>query len=563
MADLKMLAIDLGASSGRGIVGSFDGEKITLRENHRFSNDPVFVNGRFTWDILRIFFEIKNSITKTVIDGDDVSSMGIDTWGVDYGLLDRNGRLMANPTHYRDTRTVGISDYVSRFVSAEEIYKVTGIQAIDFNTLNQLAAEGRDDPDMLARAEQMLFIPDLLNYFLTGKRATEYTIASTGMLLDAAKRDFAFELTDKLGIRRSLFAPIVQPGTDLGELLPQISGEVGKNRIHVRTVASHDTASAVIAVPAQGEDFIYISSGTWSLMGMELPQPLINDATRAANFTNEGGALGTIRFLKNIMGLWIIQESRRQWKREGKDYSFAQMEAWAKEATPFRSLINPDDASFNTPGNMPEKIRDFCRRTNQPVPETVGEVVRCIYESLALKYRYTVETIQELRGKKATVINVVGGGTKDRFLSQMTADACGLDVTAGPEEATAIGNLMAQAMAAGEIASLSEARQVVANSFELKRSSDTLPEAFCNPPVGRVAGRLLPVRDSRFTGIPDVFLLVFQGSADSGNAFPVQSAFSAVADGNSVPDLCVARLCQHFLGAKIVEFAKKERDCEL
>ena len=561
MADLKMLAIDLGASSGRGIVGSFDGEKITLRENHRFSNDPVFVNGRFTWDILRIFFEIKNSITKTVIDGDDVSSMGIDTWGVDYGLLDRNGRLMANPTHYRDTRTVGISDYVSRFVSAEEIYKVTGIQAIDFNTLNQLAAEGRDDPDMLARAEQMLFIPDLLNYFLTGKRATEYTIASTGMLLDAAKRDFAFELTDKLGIRRSLFAPIVQPGTDLGELLPQISGEVGKNRIHVRTVASHDTASAVIAVPAQGEDFIYISSGTWSLMGMELPQPLINDATRAANFTNEGGALGTIRFLKNIMGLWIIQESRRQWKREGKDYSFAQMEAWAKEATPFRSLINPDDASFNTPGNMPEKIRDFCRRTNQPVPETVGEVVRCIYESLALKYRYTVETIQELRGKKATVINVVGGGTKDRFLSQMTADACGLDVTAGPEEATAIGNLMAQAMAAGEIASLSEARQVVANSFE--RSSDTLPEAFCNPPVGRVAGRLLPVRDSRFTGIPDVFLLVFQGSADSGNAFPVQSAFSAVADGNSVPDLCVARLCQHFLGAKIVEFAKKERDCEL
>ena len=305
------------------------------------------------------------------------------------------------------------------------------------------------------------------------------------MLLDAAKRDFAFDLTDKLGIRRSLFAPIVQPGTDLGELLPQISGEVGKNRIHVRTVASHDTASAVIAVPAQGEDFIYISSGTWSLMGMELPQPLINDATRAANFTNEGGALGTIRFLKNIMGLWIIQESRRQWKREGKDYSFAQMEAWAKEATPFRSLINPDDASFNTPGNMPETIRDFCRRTNQPVPETVGEVVRCIYESLALKYRYTVETIQELRGKKATVINVVGGGTKDRFLSQMTADACGLDVTAGPEEATAIGNLMAQAMAAGEIASLSEARQVVANSFELKHYAPTTERGAWDEAFGR------------------------------------------------------------------------------
>ncbi|MGN1446030.1 MAG: rhamnulokinase [Eubacteriales bacterium] len=477
MADLKMLAIDLGASSGRGIVGSFDGKKITLRENHRFSNDPVFVNGRFTWDILRIFFEIKNSITKTVIEGDDVSSVGIDTWGVDYGLLDKNGRLMANPTHYRDTRTVGITDYVKQFVSPEEIYRVTGIQAIDFNTLNQLAAEGRDDPDMLARAEKLLFIPDLLNYFLTGKMATEYTIASTGMLLDAGRRDFAFDLTDKLGIRRSLFAPIVQPGTDLGTLLPQINEEVGKNRIHVYTVASHDTASAVIAVPAKQDDFIYISSGTWSLMGQELSQPLINEATCTANFTNEGGALGTIRFLKNIMGLWIIQESRRQWKREGKEYSFAQMEAWAKEATPFQSLINPDDASFNTPGNMPEKIRAFCKKTGQHVPESVGEVVRCIYESLALKYRYTVEGIQSLRGKKATAINVVGGGTKDKFLSQMTADACGLPVCAGPEEATAIGNLMMQIMAAGEIHTLAEARQIVADSFELKYYQPTADRA--------------------------------------------------------------------------------------
>ena len=479
-----VLALDFGASSGRAMLAGFDGSRITLQEVHRFANEPVSKDGRLYWNVPQLMEELEQGLQAGYAIA-PYESIAIDTWGVDYGLLDRNGRLMANPTHYRDTRTVGISDYVSRFVSAEEIYKVTGIQAIDFNTLNQLAAEGRDDPDMLARAEQMLFIPDLLNYFLTGKRATEYTIASTGMLLDAAKRDFAFELTDKLGIRRSLFAPIVQPGTDLGELLPQISGEVGKNRIHVRTVASHDTASAVIAVPAQGEDFIYISSGTWSLMGMELPQPLINDATRAANFTNEGGALGTIRFLKNIMGLWIIQESRRQWKREGKDYSFAQMEAWAKEATPFRSLINPDDASFNTPGNMPEKIRDFCRRTNQPVPETVGEVVRCIYESLALKYRYTVETIQELRGKKATVINVVGGGTKDRFLSQMTADACGLDVTAGPEEATAIGNLMAQAMAAGEIASLSEARQVVANSFELKHYAPTTERGAWDEAFGR------------------------------------------------------------------------------
>lgn len=490
MADLKMLAIDLGASSGRGIVGTFDGKKLILRENHRFSNDPMFVNGRFTWDILRIYFEIKNSITKTVIDGDNVTSMGIDTWGVDYGLIDKNGRLMANPYHYRDTRTVNITDYTSTMVSPEEVYRVTGIQASDFNTINQLAAEKRADAEILDRAERMLFIPDLLNYFLTGKMATEYTIASTGMLLDAAKRDFAFELTDKLGIKRSLFSPIVQPGHNHGPLLPSITDEVGKNNINVYTVASHDTASAVMAVPSQAEDFIYISSGTWSLMGMELPQPLINDASRAANFANEGGINGTIRFLKNIMGLWIIQESRRQWKREGKDYSFAQMEAWAKEAKPFQSLINPDYAAFNTPGNMPEKIREFCRMTGQHVPETVGEVVRCIYESLALKYRYTVENIQNVRGKKATMINVVGGGTKDHFLSQMTADACGLEVSAGPEEATSIGNLLAQMMAVGAIANLSEAREVVANSFEVKHYTPCADRSAWDEAFGRFCNLL-------------------------------------------------------------------------
>lgn len=468
MAELKMLAIDLGASSGRGIVGSFDGEKLTLRENHRFSNDPMYVNGRFTWDILRIYFEIKNSITKTVIDGDDIASMGIDTWGVDYGMVDKNGRLMANPIHYRDTRTENVTDYVKNFVSPEEIYNITGIQAIDFNTLNQLAVEKRDNAEGFDRADKVLFIPDLLNYFLTGKMATEYTIASTGMILDANTRRISAELIAKLGIPESKFAPMVEPGTNLGALLPSITDEVGKNRIQVYTTASHDTASAVIAVPATDKDFIYISSGTWSLMGAELNAPLINDATRAANLTNEGGAMGTIRFLKNIMGLWIIQESRRQWKREGKDYSFAQMEAWAKECTPFRSLINVDYKTFNTPGNMPEKIREYCRMTGQPVPESVGEIVRCIYESLALKYRYTVDTIGTLRGKPATMINVVGGGTKDKFLSQMTADACGIPVCAGPEEATAIGNLVMQAIAQGEIKDLAQAREVVANSFEMK-----------------------------------------------------------------------------------------------
>ena len=468
MAELKMLAIDLGASSGRGIVGAFDGKKITLRENHRFSNDPVYVNGVFQWDILRIFYEIKQSLTKTVIEGDNVTSVGIDTWGVDYGMIDKNGRLMANPTHYRDTRTDNVSEYVSKFVALDELFNTTGIANLNFNTINQLAVEKRDNKDALDRADKILLIPDLLNYFLTGKAVTEYTIASTGALLDANKRTFATEIIEKLGIPMSVFPEIVQPCNCLGALLPQISEEIGKNSIKVVNVASHDTASAVIAVPAKDDDFIYISSGTWSLMGTELKNPVISNEVRDVRITNEGGAMGTIRFLKNIMGLWIIQESRRQWKREGKDYSFAQMEAWAKEATPFRSLIDPDDQSFATPGNMPEKIREFCRKTSQPVPESVGEVVRCIYESLALKYRNTVENIERIQGKKAKKINVVGGGTKDKFLSQMTADACNLPVCAGPEEATAIGNLMMQVMAAGEISTLAEAREIVANSFELK-----------------------------------------------------------------------------------------------
>lgn len=469
MAERKMLAIDLGASSGRGIVGAFDGEKIVLRENHRFSNDPVNVGGRLYWDILRIFFEIRQSISKTVLDGDAVSSVGIDTWGVDYALLDRKGRMLSNPVHYRDTRTDGVPEQVGRIVPDAELYGATGIQTLNFNTVYQLFREGQEDPERMEQADRMLNIPDLLNYFLTGVAANEYTILSTGALLDAAKRDYAWALMDRLGIPRRLFGPIVQPGTVLGGLLPQVQQETGKTDAKVLTVASHDTASAVLAVPVREKDFIYISSGTWSLMGTELAQPLINDRSRALNFTNEGGAAGTVRFLKNIMGLWIIQESRRQWKREGQEYSFAQMEAWAKESAPFRSLIDVDDPSFSAPGNMPERIRNFCRRSGQPVPETVGEVVRCIYESLALKYRLIADRIQELMGRRATVIHVVGGGTKDRFLCQMTADACGLPVSAGPEEATAIGNLMMQAISAGEVSGLAQAREVVSASFALRR----------------------------------------------------------------------------------------------
>ena len=485
MAELKMLAIDLGASSGRGIVGSFDGKKLSLRENHRFSNDPVSVNGRLHWDILRIFHEIKQSITKTVLDGDNVASIGIDTWGVDYALLDRQGRMLANPVHYRDTRTNGAPEKVNKIVPAEELYAIAGLQTMNFNTVFQLFIDQEENPEAWKLADRMLNIPDLLNYFLTGVMANEYTILSTGALLDAQKRTYATELLHRLNIPTSLFGNIVQPGTVLGGLLPQVLSETGKTDAKVMTVASHDTASAVLAVPTQEDDFIYISSGTWSLMGTELNKPLITPQSRAANFTNEGGAANTIRFLKNIMGLWIIQESRRQWKREGKDYSFAQMETWAKEAPAFRSLIDVDHPSFSTPGNMPEKIRDFCRQTNQPVPETVGEVVRCIYESLALKYRFVAEKTQEMMGKKAKVIHVVGGGTKDGFLSQMTADACGIPVSAGPEEATAIGNLMMQAIAAGEVANVKQAREIIAASFDLKHYTPTADRVVWDEAYGK------------------------------------------------------------------------------
>ena len=477
-----MLAIDLGASSGRGIVGAFDGQKLSLKENHRFSNDPVILNGRMYWDVLRIFHEIKQSIAKTVLDGDAIRSIGIDTWGVDYALLDANGKMLSNPYHYRDARTEGIVSYVGRFFAPSELYSKTGIQCMNFNTVFQLVADLRDDPKMMENASRMLNIPDLLNYFLTGNMANEYTILSTGALLDAQARDYAKDVIAKAGIPQRLFGDIAVPGTSMGKLLGQVQSEVGKTDAEVLTVASHDTASAVIAVPTQEKEFLFISSGTWSLMGTELDAPKINSETERYNFTNEGGVNNTIRFLKNIMGLWLIQESRRQWKREGKEYSFAELEALAKEARPFQCFIDPDDASFVAPGDLPTRVRQFCYKTGQYVPETVGEIMRCIYESLAMKYRYTAETIGKLTGIRPRVIHVVGGGTKDGFLSQMTADACGLPVCAGPEEATAIGNLLVQLMAAGEAKDLFDARAIVAASFAPKhytpKDTDEWDEAY-------------------------------------------------------------------------------------
>lgn len=468
MKNKQILAVDFGASSGRGMLCSYDGAKISLREIHRFSNDPVMMPGGFFWDAPRLLHEIKAAILAASHEGGAVS-MGIDTWGVDYGYLDKSGVLLSNPYHYRDKRTDDIQPYVfSNFATKKEIYAKTGIQSLNFNTLYQLTADMRDRPWIVENAECLLHMPDLFDYMLTGEKTSEYTIASTGTLLDANKRDYCLDLIEKCGIPTRIFKPIVQPGTKCGVLLPSIEEETGNTGLTVMKVASHDTASAVLSVPAMKKDFLYISSGTWSLMGTETDTPVLTELSEKYDFTNEGGVFGTIRLLKNIMGLWLEQESRRQWKREGKSYTFDELTELAKESEPLRSIINPDDAAFSPAGNLPERIREYCRKTNQPVPETPGQIVRCIFESLALRYRWTAEKLEELTGKKYEVINIVGGGTKEDMLSQFAADASGKTVYAGPVEATTLGNVAMQLITLGEISDMWEARRVIANSFEIK-----------------------------------------------------------------------------------------------
>ena len=470
MAKLKMLAIDLGASSGRGIIGEFNGEKLTLRENHRFSNDPVNVNGSFMWDMLRIFFEIKNSIRKCANSEDkDIKTIGIDTWGVDFGLLDKTGNLLENPYHYRDKRTENINVEAYKRIPKEKLYEITGLQYLPFNTIFQLLAASMQRPHIFDNAETLLMTPDLLNYFLTGIKKTEYTIASTSALLDAKKRTWAneSELFTPMAIPSNIFTDIVMPGNILGGLLPEVLEDVGDIKAQVVNVGAHDTASAIAAVPAKGDDFVYISSGTWSLMGTEMKAPIINAKSALYDFTNEGGVNNTIRVLRNVMGLWLEQESKRQWEREGEKISFDELSAMAQNSEPFKSLIDVDCAEFIAPGNIPERIQDFCKRTNQYVPQTKGEIVRCIFDSLALTYKRTLSRIDELKGTKTPYIHIVGGGTKEAILCQYTADACGVPVYAGPVEATAIGNIAVQMMSQGEIKNLQEARELIRNSFEV------------------------------------------------------------------------------------------------
>ena len=468
MSDIKqVLAFDFGASSGRAILGRFDGQRIELEEIHRFTNDPVRVGDTLYWDILRLFHEVKQGLVKTKSCG-PIDSLGIDTWGVDFGLIDAEGRLLENPVHYRDARTYGVMEQVFQIVPKDEIYRRTGIQFMHFNTIFQLYALKTRRPDLLARADRMILMPDLFLYLLTGARQSERTMASTGALLNAQTCEWDIDLVRRLGLPANILCPLVDAGTPVGRLSQQICDELGIQPIPAIAVASHDTGSAVVSVPAGGEDFVYISSGTWSLMGIESQKPLINDKTFAYNFTNEGGYGRTTRFLKNIMGLWLIQESRRQWIREGGNPSYADLEREALASQPFGSFIDPDEAILGAPGDMPGRIRELCRKTGQHVPATRGEVVRCIYESLALKYCVTKDQIEEISGKTFPTLHVVGGGTKDGLLSQFTANATGSEVIAGPIEGTALGNIAVQLMTTGAIGSLAEARQVIAASTDLK-----------------------------------------------------------------------------------------------
>ena len=463
----RVLAFDFGASSGRAIIGCFDGDKITLEEVHRFSNDPVSVGGTVYWDVLRLFYEIKQGIIKAKIAG-GFDSIGIDTWGVDFGLIDSEGKLMENPVHYRDARTVGLVDEAFKTMPKEQLYGITGIQFMELNTLFQLIALKKYRPWMLERADKMLFMPDLFGYMLTGKMCAEYSIASTSQLIDLDKKTWSKEILDAFGIKESVFAPLVQPGTVLGELSKEVCEECGVDPVPVISVCGHDTQSAITSVPCEDGDFAFLSSGTWSLFGTELDKPIVNETSMNINITNEGGFDGSTGFLKNIIGLWLIQESRRQWKREGKEYSYADLEKLALAAEPFKCFIDPDAPEFVPHGNIPERVREFCRKTGQYVPETVGEIMRCIYESLAMKYRLTFEKLRECTERDYPVIHVIGGGTKDGLLCQMTANSCDRTVKAGPIEATVMGNVAVQLMSDGSVKNIGQARKIVADSSELK-----------------------------------------------------------------------------------------------
>ena len=464
----NLLAFDLGASNGRAILGQLDGGKLHLRELHRFENNYIEMNGVFYWDLPYLFNQLKLGLLAfRQANVGELDCFGIDTWGVDYGLLDRNGHLLGNPRAYRYAVDAD-AEAVWKTVDFPTLFARTGIANNNFNTLYQLYRRKCEGDVALENAETLLLLPDLLGYFLTGEKKSEYTEVTTSMLYNPTTKDWDWQTIRELGLPEKIFTPIDRAGMLRGKLRPELAAELGLNQANFAAVGTHDTASAVAAIPGSGS-FAFCSSGTWSLFGVETDHPILTDSVRDANFTNEGTIQGGFRPLKNIMGLWLIQECRRDWQKQGKNYSWNEIVIEAEKAEPLRSIVDADYGEFFAGGDMVKKIQDFCRKTNQPVPETVGQIARCIYESLALKYRWALERLEQIKGERIGQLNIVGGGIQNKLLNQMAADAIDRPVVTGPIEGAAIGNLLAQAMALGEIRSMDELRDVVRASEPVSR----------------------------------------------------------------------------------------------
>jgi rhamnulokinase len=465
------LAMDIGAESGRAMLGQFDGDRLALSEVHRFPNGPVRLPDGLHWDILHIWREVKQSLAQALHErGESLASVGIDTWGVDFALLDRDGALISNPFHYRDSRTDGMLENAFRHVSRAELYQRTGMPSMQLQTLYQLLSMVVGCSPALETAETFLMTPDLLNYWLTGQKGCEFTIASPTQCYNPHLKDWDRTILEHMGIPVRLFPPILQPGTNLGSLLPYVGEEVGPgwDSLSIVAPACHDTASAAAAVPAERPDCAWISSGTWSVVGTELSTPIINGKTLAYNLANEGGVCGTFFLCLNVMGLWILQECRRTWANQGDVLSYPELTRLAGQAESLKAVIDPDHDEFFGPGNMPARIQDYCRRTGQVVPESKGAIVRCVLESLALKYRWAIERLEEVVAQRLDPLHIVGGGTQNTLLNQLTADATGRLLITGPAEATALGNIMMQMLALGEIGSLQEGRDLLRRSFALE-----------------------------------------------------------------------------------------------
>ena len=467
MDSYHFLAFDLGAESGRAVLGTLEGERLSLRQVSRFPNAPVLYLGHLHWNLLGLFEEMKRAV-KSCVDSmaSGLQSLAVDTWGVDFGLLGRDGSLLGMPYSYRDQRTKGAMEEFLKLVPREKIYELTGIQFMPFNTIFQLFAMAREKSPLLKSASDLLFMPDLCTYLFSGERATEFTIATTSQLYNPRRREWDLELLEAVGIPKKIMREVIPPGTVVGSALPAVARETGIGEIPVVATASHDTGAAVAAAPALGEDWAYISSGTWSLVGIEAGSPIISGSSLEHNFTNEGGMEGTWRFLKNVTGLWLIQQCRKKWAQE-EILSYDQLMELAAFAPAFRSLIDPDDPDFLNPPDMPAAIELRCRITRQPIPRTPGEFVRSILESLSLKYRAVLEELRGFAPRPPARIHMIGGGSRNRLLCQFAADATGLPVIAGPAEATAVGNIMGQARALGYVTGLDQIRRIVRNSTEM------------------------------------------------------------------------------------------------